>query len=356
MARQSPCGTPLAKVARELKDSIVTVNVPDSGAGGSRRRHTEVGKHEAPKPSRMGTGTGRTRRPGRARARHASCRIAHPLPSGPLGHQLPIRHVGRNGARARFAGPPRLRFGRAGGPRVEAAAQEVVTGVVTGHQGLLGGVAMTMRMSGFRRAMPDGRGGLPRYGRWIALAILLLVTSIATVRDAGGAIIFVTTLEQKIGGPGCSLQEAVYSANFALNVAIAGYGSPLNFSDHAPRVVATDCVPGHGDDIIVLPSGALFQLSKIVDDADNPIGPTATPMITSNITIEANGATLQYVPTVTEVCDIFINVPCTPASLRAFAVGPTGHLTTRNAYIKVFRAQDGFGSDGGGGLGVRAGR
>jgi hypothetical protein len=191
--------------------------------------------------------------------------------------------------------------------------------------------------------------------RGLVVATLLFMTSVAMVRDAGAAVIFVTTLEQKIGGPGCSLQEAIYSANFDLNVAINGYGSPLNFHDHAPRVVATDCVPGHGDDIIVLPSGAVFDLSKVVDDADNPMGPTATPMITSNITIEAQGATLQYVPTVTEVCDIFIVVPCTPASLRAFAVGPTGHLTIRNAYVKDFRAQGGHGSDGGGGGGMGAG-
>ena len=114
---------------------------------------------------------------------------------------------------------------------------------------------------------------------------------------------------------GCSLQEAIYSANFDSNLAIAGYDGAT------PVVVVTECVPGSGDDIIVLPAGGLLQLSRIVDDADNPAGPTATPIITSNITILAYGATLQRAAL---------------ANFRLFTVGTTGHLTIRRAYIKAF--------------------
>ena len=48
-------------------------------------------------------------------------------------------------------------------------------------------------------------------------------------------------------------------------------------------------------------------MSAIVDDAHNPFGPTATPIVFSKITIEANGARLEHVPN--------------GVSFRAFAVG-----------------------------------
>jgi hypothetical protein len=69
----------------------------------------------------------------------------------------------------------------------------------------------------------------------------------------------------------CSLQEAIYSANFDSNIAISGY------SGSTPIVVVTQCVPGSGDDIIVLPAAALMQFSNIVDDAYNPAGQRRHP-------------------------------------------------------------------------------
>lgn len=164
------------------------------------------------------------------------------------------------------------------------------------------------------------------------IAFPLLVSLIAGIaaRDAVAAVIPVTTTAQKIGGGGCSLQEAIYSANFDANLAIAGY------TGSTPNVVATECMAGSGDDIIVLPAGALFSLYKVVGDADNPTGPTATPIITSTITILAYGATLQRADT-------------SLSNFRLFAVGRTGHLTIRRAYIRGFRAQGGNGEDGGGG-------
>src|SRR5262245_33253319 len=115
-----------------------------------------------------------------------------------------------------------------------------------------------------------------------AILSLTLVMVLLGARAAGGPVIPVTTSSRKVSSTGgCSLQEAIYSANFDQNVAIAGY------SGTTPIEVVTQCVPGSGDDIIVLPDRGLFQFSRIFDDAYNPAGPTATPIITSNITILA---------------------------------------------------------------------
>ena len=81
-------------------------------------------------------------------------------------------------------------------------------------------------------------------------------------------------------------------------------------------------------------------MSHIVDDVYNPAGPTATPIITSNITILAYGATLERVGS---------------KNFRLFTVGNTGHLTIRRAYIRGFRAQGGKNGNDGGGGGLGAG-
>jgi hypothetical protein len=105
-----------------------------------------------------------------------------------------------------------------------------------------------------------------------------------------GATIVVTDLTQKVSSSGgCSLPEAIYAANFDRNIAID--------STDPDHFVVTHCTPGSGDDTIVLPAGAVFQMSGIIADAYNPYGPTATPIIFSNIDIEANGSTFQRVST-----------------------------------------------------------
>jgi hypothetical protein len=176
--------------------------------------------------------------------------------------------------------------------------------------------------------------GLVTLSLWITL---LLVTASGEASAAGG-VIFVTTLEQKISDTGgCSLQEAIFSANFDNNVAISRYQTS---GSHDPIFVTTKCVAGSGDDVIVLPTNGLFTLSEIVDDAINPFGPTATPVITSTITIEAHGATFQRGGE-----KIF----------RAFAIGSTGRLTLKSARIVGFAAKGGDGGIGGGGGGLGAG-
>jgi hypothetical protein len=67
---------------------------------------------------------------------------------------------------------------------------------------------------------------------------------------------------------------------------------------------------------------AIFEMSNIVDDAHNPFGPTATPIITSTITIQGNGAHLLW------------TLPGVKA--RAFAVSETGSLTIQNACFSGF--------------------
>ena len=132
--------------------------------------------------------------------------------------------------------------------------------------------------------------------RFAARSLVVALLSMGA-RDARAAVIAVTSTEQKISSQGgCSLQEAIYSANFDNNVAISGYNGST------PVEVVTQCAPGSGADIIVLPAGALLQMNKIIDDAINPAGPTATPIITSNITILAYGATLERIGTGTSGC------------------------------------------------------
>src|SRR5258708_5017611 len=78
----------------------------------------------------------------------------------------------------------------------------------------------------------------------------------AATLSAQGANIFVTTTQQKISaGGGCSLQEAIYSANFDVQTAVTGY----DFIHNSALTVNTlQCVQGSGSDTILLPSGGVF--------------------------------------------------------------------------------------------------
>jgi hypothetical protein len=146
--------------------------------------------------------------------------------------------------------------------------------------------------------------------------------SVSAARAA--SVISVTTTAQD-GSGGCSLSEAIVAANTDSNT-------------HAP-----ECTAGSGADTIVLPPGGTFVMSAPYDDFDNYTGPTATPMVQSEIVIEALGAKI-------------VHYGGTKA-FRAFAVGhPIGHegkLTIRKAHIKGFEVQGGDGRVGGaGGLGA----
>jgi hypothetical protein len=195
--------------------------------------------------------------------------------------------------------------------------------------------------------------------------IALVATTFAGRTDAG--VIFVTSTEQKISATGgCSLQEAIAAANYDNNIAIAGYDS-----NNDALFIQTQCFR-KGDvndpnDLIVLPVKATFLMNRIIDDADNYMGPTATPMITSNITIDARGSTLQFVQEFERSFLHDFHKETLPRLFRAFAIDEGGQLELRSAHVVGFTVQGGtgglvsdaaiggFGSNedgGGGGMGA----
>jgi hypothetical protein len=190
------------------------------------------------------------------------------------------------------------------------------------------------------RRLTTSMNALPR-----VTSVLFVTLALTSRWPISASTIVVTDPSQKdpqtIGGPGCSLVEAIYSSDLQENLAI-DTTSPDHF-------ITTDCTAGGGNDTIVLPAGAVFKMSKFLDgDAYNPYGFTATPIIFSNVTIEGNGATIEWTGS---------------GNVRLFAVGPasiditsenrtvsgTGTLTLKNVYIKGFQAKGGDGADGGGG-------
>jgi Divergent InlB B-repeat domain len=188
--------------------------------------------------------------------------------------------------------------------------------------------------------------------RWALAPLSLLLLTFSFPQQSAANIIYVTTLKDEIGGAdGCSLKDAIYSARFRSNMAINGYDHLTN----APNLVTTQCVAGSGDDTIVLPPGQVLEVNFPNDDQINPTGPTATPLITSTITIDGYGATLQAVP----ICPVEIIAFCEnlahSVTSRLFAVGSSGRLTINNLHVEGFSARAGDGGPGGGGGGMAAG-
>ena len=184
-------------------------------------------------------------------------------------------------------------------------------------------------------------------GHRLALAVALTLIIGIAQRSAAQVTIPVTTIHQGVTNGECSLQEAIYSSELKLNIAV-GSTDPDSF-------YTTGCVPGTGmGDTIVLPPGAVFTLDHFWDrDSHNAYGPTATPIIFVPITIEGNGATLQWVSALAR-----------PGNARLFTVGRvkdpgfgsgTGDLVLRSVYIKGFHIKGGDGANGGGGGGLGAG-
>ena len=169
-----------------------------------------------------------------------------------------------------------------------------------------------------------GFGGLLAF-----IALLALTASVTTARAA--ATITVTTTAPGVNSDAeCSLQEAIYAANLDASKAPdpAALGDPDAF-------ITTGCAAGSGDDSIVLPTKGVFTMEGPAADVLNYLGPTATPMVSSTITIEAAGSRIQH--------------GGGPVGYRAFAVGTGGNLTIHEANIKGFEVQGGDGVDGGGG-------
>lgn len=181
-----------------------------------------------------------------------------------------------------------------------------------------------------------------RCGQRTVLAAFLLLAFGAAHRAVAQATITVNTTQPGVTNGQCSLQEAIYATEFKSNTAI-GATSPDSY-------YTTGCIAGTGNgDTIVLPAGAVFTFDVFWDgDAHNKFGPTATPVIFSTITIEGNGATLQW--TGPGYSRLFTLATVTDAD---FGSG-TGNLTLRNVYVKGFRIKGGDGGliGGGGGLGA----
>lgn len=172
--------------------------------------------------------------------------------------------------------------------------------------------------------------GLPRTRAAVLVATMSLAIPVfvaAPVAHAAG-VIEVTTTNQEINADAeCSLQEAISSANRDENTAV-------DPTDPA-TILTTGCAAGDGDDTIFLPAGAVFTVADPITDYANYTGPTATPIVTSTIDIEGQGARLQRV--------------ALGRQTRAFAVGATGDLTLHELHLVGFAVHGGNGADGGGG-------
>ena len=128
--------------------------------------------------------------------------------------------------------------------------------------------------------------------RWGLLALALL-TLIGTLRPpaAHASNITVAAGEVAVSANGqCSLREAIINAN----------------NDAATHV---DCVAGSGADIITLPSSATFA---IADSYASYSGNTGLPQVTTHITVEGNGSTIDR---------------NSATEFRLFAISSAGNLT-----------------------------
>ena len=198
-------------------------------------------------------------------------------------------------------------------------------------------------------------------GALFAIASLTVSPKTATaVTTASGATIYVTTTAQKVGGigtGGCSLQEAIYSS--VLHSSFDGtHGIAIDATD-PDHFITTECVMGTGNgDTIILPTGGVFNLSYLSqyldEDAHNPYGPTATPIIFSTMTIEGAGATLRWAGGTSKNARLFAvgsaSITINQDSLNTTVSG-TGAVTLRDLDIKGFHVKGGNGSGGGGGGG-----
>src|SRR5438874_5624002 len=215
-------------------------------------------------------------------------------------------------------------------------------------------------VSGFFNVRSLLASSLCSVGALLTVASLTMAPPNATAQTTSGARIYVTTTVQKIGGVGtggCSLQEAIYSSALRSSVFanyFGGHGIAIDATD-PDHFIATDCVAGTGNgDTIVLPSGGMFTFNSTTHppgyldgDAYNPYGPTATPIIVSTITIEGNGAALQWTGGSGNVRLLAVG----PASVTVrdkngnplATVSGTGGLTLRNVYVKGFHVKGGNG-------------
>ena len=184
---------------------------------------------------------------------------------------------------------------------------------------------------------------LAQIGYWTALAAIPLLTLGSAQQIVAQTTIQVTTTQQGVTDPShCSLQEAIYAAEFGSNTA-------LNLTD-PDRFYTTGCVlQGASGPFTIVLENTVYSFNASWDrDAHNPFGFTATPIIFANITIQGNGATLEW--TGTGNSRLFAVGSATIFdSLDNKTVSGTGALRLESVYIKGFKIKGGDGACGGGG-------
>jgi hypothetical protein len=152
----------------------------------------------------------------------------------------------------------------------------------------------------------------------IAALLAGLALGLSPAPVAYAATITVTTTLGGTGGPECTLRDAITAAN--TDTATGG------------------CPAGSGADIIELAAGATYTLTAVDNNTD---GPNGLPSVTSEITINGNGATIER-----------SSAGATP-DFRIFHVGDAGNLTLNDLTINNGKTPDGTdagpGDDGGDG-------
>src|SRR5262245_52170105 len=122
---------------------------------------------------------------------------------------------------------------------------------------------------------------LAQTGYWMALAAISLLTLGCAQLAVAQTTIQVTTTQQGVTDAShCSLQEAIYAAEFESNTA-------LDFTD-PDHFYKTGCVlqGDSGPFTVVLQKSAVYSFTASWDrDAHNPFGFTATPIIFTQMTI-----------------------------------------------------------------------
>ena len=185
-------------------------------------------------------------------------------------------------------------------------------------------------------------------------ALLMAVVALAQRSGAATNLIHVTTTAQGdtrgLGPNGivmCSLAEAIYAANTQTNQALDASSQPYTSA----------CETGTGNDTIVLQNTTYLMSDFVHAIQHSRYGPAATPVITSMITIQGNGATIQRAPGSPNMRAFMVGFDQTdlnPGGTPDLHSG-WGNLTLQNVTVQGFTVKGGDGGAAGGGGGMGAG-
>src|SRR5262245_8079007 len=184
---------------------------------------------------------------------------------------------------------------------------------------------------------------LARFHQGTLLAAILMLMLGLGQRAAAQTTIQVTTTQQGVtDANNCSLQEAIYAAEFDAQTAV-------NATDPDSFYTSGCLLQGSGSPFTIVLQNSVYQFSNFWDgDAHNPFGPTATPIVFVEIIIQGNGATLEWTGSGTSRL-FAVGTASIFDTLDNKVVSGTGALTLQNVYIKGFKVKGGNGACGGGG-------